>query len=229
MNKLITDYIKQFMPLLKQTFLFENCTNTDVYHIVECLCGYVKKYQKNQIIYNLYDNVEYAGVILTGEINAVMVNSNDNELVIRKFTDGGLFCADYACIPDEKSDVQIVTKKDSLVLFLKTSNLFLDNSIRCEHASKATANLLKETVRNNIFQTRKVQILSQKHIRQRLMLYFDSLRDNNTDNNKYIHIPFNRQELADYLGVERSALSREMGRMKDEGIIDYNKQDIILN
>lgn len=229
MNKLITDYIKQFMPLLKQTFLFENCTDTDVYHIVECLCGYVKKYQKNQIIYNLYDNVEYAGVVLTGEINAVMVNSNDNELVIRKFTDGGLFCADYACIPDEKSDVQIVTKKDSLVLFLKTSNLFLNNSIRCEHASKATANLLKETVLNNIFQTRKVQILSQKHIRQRLMLYFDSLRDNNTDNNKYIHIPFNRQELADYLGVERSALSREMGRMKDEGIIDYNKQDIILN
>ena len=204
-------------------------TDTDVYHIVECLCGHVKKYQKNQIIYNLYDNVEYAGVVLTGEINAVMVNSNDNELVIRKFTDGGLFCADYACIPDEKSDVQIVTKKDSLVLFLKTSNLFLDSAIRCEHASKATANLLKESVRNNIFQTRKVQILSQKHIRERLMLYFNGLRDNSTDKNKHIHIPFNRQELADYLGVERSALSREMGRMKDEGIIDYNKQDIILN
>ena len=229
MKQLTTQYIKQFIPLLKQTFLFDNCTDTDVYHIVECLCGHVKKYQKNQIIYNLYDNVEYAGVVLTGEINAVMVNSNDNELVIRKFTDGGLFCADYACIPDEKSDVQIVTKKDSLVLFLKTSNLFLDSAIRCEHASKATANLLKESVRNNIFQTRKVQILSQKHIRERLMLYFNGLRDNSTDKNKHIHIPFNRQELADYLGVERSALSREMGRMKDEGIIDYNKQDIILN
>lgn len=229
MKQLTTKYIKQFMPLLKQTFLFDNCTDTDVYHIVECLCGYVKKYQKNQIIYNLYDNIEYAGVVLSGEINAVMVNSNDNELVIRKFTDGGLFCADYACIPDEKSDVQIVTKKDSLVLFLKTSNLFLDSAIRCEHASKATANLLKESVRNNIFQTRKVQILSQKHIRERLMLYFNGLRDNSTDKNKHIHIPFNRQELADYLGVERSALSREMGRMKDEGIIDYNKQDIILN
>ena len=229
MKQLTTKYIKQFIPLLKQTFLFDNCTDTDVYHIVECLCGHVKKYQKNQIIYNLYDNVEYAGVVLTGEINAVMVNSNDNELVIRKFTEGGLFCADYACIPDEKSDVQIVTKKDSLVLFLKTSNLFLDSAIRCEHASKATANLLKESVRNNIFQTRKVQILSQKHIRERLMLYFNGLRDNSTDKNKHIHIPFNRQELADYLGVERSALSREMGRMKDEGIIDYNKQDIILN
>lgn len=229
MKQLTTKYITQFIPLLKQTFLFDNCTDTDVYHIVECLCGHVKKYQKNQIIYNLYDNVEYAGVVLTGEINAVMVNSNDNELVIRKFTDGGLFCADYACIPDEKSDVQIVTKKDSLVLFLKTSNLFLDSAIRCEHASKATANLLKESVRNNIFQTRKVQILSQKHIRERLMLYFNGLRDSSTDKNKHIHIPFNRQELADYLGVERSALSREMGRMKDEGIIDYNKQDIILN
>ena len=111
----------------------------------------------------------------------------------------------------------------------KTSNLFLDSAIRCEHASKATANLLKESVRNNIFQTRKVQILSQKHIRERLMLYFNGLRDNSTDKNKHIHIPFNRQELADYLGVERSALCREMGRMKDEGIIDYNKQDIILN
>ena len=82
MKQLTTKYIKQFMPLLKQTFLFDNCTDTDVYHIVECLCGYVKKYQKNQIIYNLYDNIEYAGVVLSGEINAVMVNSNDNELVI---------------------------------------------------------------------------------------------------------------------------------------------------
>ena len=70
MKQLTTKYIKQFMPLLKQTFLFDNCTDTDVYHIVECLCGYVKKYQKNQIIYNLYDNIEYAGVVLSGEINA---------------------------------------------------------------------------------------------------------------------------------------------------------------
>lgn len=229
MKHLTTRYLKQFMPVLRQTFLFDNCSDEDIFHIVECLCGYVKNYHKNQIIYNLYDNIEYAGIVLSGEVNAVMINASDNELVIRKFTDGGLFCADYACIPNEKSDVQIITKKDTLILFLKTSNLFLDSAIKCEHASKATANLLKETVRNNIFQTRKVQILSQKHIRERLTLYFNSLRDNSSEKKNLIHIPFNRQELADYLGVERSALSREMGRMKDEGLIDYDKKDIILN
>ncbi len=223
--------MKKYLPVLESTFLFNACDETAIYNIIKCLEGYIKEYKKNEMIYNFYDKIDFAGIILKGEVKSIMTNATDSELVMRHFEAGSLFAGAYACISSEKSDMQIIAQKDSTILFLKLSNLFLDKAVHFPYASRTTANLLKETAQNNIFQARKVQILTQKHIRDRLMLYLSTIQKGiiTPKTKSVIELPFNRQELANYLGVERSALSREMCRMKKEGLIDFDRNKIRLN
>ena len=92
----------------------------------------------------------------------------------------------------------------------------------CRYASLVTANLLRQTAAANLPQGRRIHVMSQKSIRDKLLLFLKQNREERTD----VLLTMNRQELADYLGTERSALSREMARMKKEGLIDYCRNEI---
>ena len=92
----------------------------------------------------------------------------------------------------------------------------------CRYASLVTANLLRQTAAANLIQGRRIHVMSQKSIRDKLLLFLKQNREERTD----VLLTMNRQELADYLGTERSALSREMARMKKEGLIDYCRNEI---
>ena len=221
--------MKQYIPILKSSFLFEHCDDSAILSIIKCLDGHTRQYKKDEIIYNFYDTIEYAGIVLSGEVHAIMINRSDNEFVLCNYEPGSLFGGAYSCIPSEPSNLAITVQKDCTILFLKLSNLFLEKAVHCPFASRATANLLKETAHQNIFQTRKVQILTQKYIRDRFLLYLSTLSAQKpVDAGHILSLPFNRQELANYLGVERSALSREMCRMKEEGLIDFYRNEILL-
>lgn len=92
----------------------------------------------------------------------------------------------------------------------------------CRYAYLVTANLLRQTAAANLPQGRRIHVMSQKSIRDKLLLFLKQNREERND----ILLTMNRQELADYLGTERSALSREMARMKKEGLIDYCRNEI---
>lgn len=92
----------------------------------------------------------------------------------------------------------------------------------CRYASLVTANLLRQTAAANLPQGCRIHVMSQKSIRDKLLLFLKQNREERND----ILLTMNRQELADYLGTERSALSREMARMKKEGLIDYCRNEI---
>lgn len=216
--------MKQYLSILKQNPLFASSDDDAIMNIITCLDGHTKKYDKNQIIYDYFDKINFAGIVLDGEIRVVMHNISGNEYNVRKFMPGNLFGEAYACVTSEPSSIQVVTQKESTILFLKFSNLFLPRAVCCPHASQVTTNLLRETAKNNIFQNQKVHLLTQKHIRDKIITYLYSL---NSSKNT-ITLAFNRQELANYLGVERSALSRELCRMKNEGLIDFHKNNFTI-
>lgn len=216
--------MKHYLSILKQMPLFESADDDAILRILNCLDGHQKTFEKNEIIYHYFDQINCAGIVLDGEIDAVILTACGKEYGVRRFTKGTLFGESYACVPSEQSAIQIVAKKKTSVLFLKFSNLFLPQSHCCPFAAQVTANLLRETAKNNIFQNNKLQLLTQKHIRDRLMIYLGSI--NSSD--RTIILPFNRQGLANYLGVERSALSRELCKMKAEGLIDFYKNKITI-
>ena len=211
--------------MLKQMQLFRNATDDDIRHVLQCLETFEKNLDKNQIIYDYFNQITYAGIVLTGEVHAVMHNTDGVEYDVRRFGPGDLFGEAFSCIPTERSTIQIVTRQPSRILFLKFSNLFTAKAFSCKHASKISANLLQECARNNIFQNQKIQLFTQKHLRDRLTTYLWSLPQSGANQ---VIVPFDRQGMANYLGVERSALSRELGRMKKDGMIDYHKNMFTL-
>lgn len=216
--------MKKYLPILKEMPLFKHLDEEGILFIINYLDGYEKTYEKHEIIYNFLDRIEYAGIVLQGQIDMIMLNFVGNEYGSRRFIKGNLFGVAYSCIPSEESVVQVVSQEKSKVLFLKLSNLFLPKSIHCTYTAQMTTNFLIETAKNNIFQNAKIQILIQRHIRDKLIIYLCSISPYNNS----ITIPFNRQELANYLGVDRSALSRELSNMKKEGLIDFHKNKIYI-
>lgn len=217
--------MEEYFSLLKKMPLFHNATDEDITYVLRCLEAFTKSYDKNEVIYNYFERIPYAGIVLSGEIHVVMHNSTGSEYSIRRFIAGDIFGESYACIPEALSTIQVLSHQKCMVLFMRFSNLFLPYASTCPHASKITANLLKETARNNIFQNQKIQILTQRHVRDKLTTYLYTLSQDDT---RTVRIPFDRQGLANYLGVERSALSRELSRMQKEGLLDFYKNRITL-
>lgn len=217
--------MEEYFSLMKKMPLFHNATDEDIRHVLRCLEAFTKSYDKNEVIYNYSQPMPCAGIVLSGEIHVVMHNAAGSEYSIQRFAAGDLFGEAYACIPESRSAIQVLSHQKSLVLFLRLSNLFLPHATLCPHASKITVNLLKEAAMNNIFQNQKLQILTQRHVRDRLITYFYTLTP---DEDGSLKLPFNRQGLANYLGVERSALSRELSRMQKEGILTFCKNRITL-
>lgn len=218
------EIMKNYLPLLKHSPIFKTLDETFISNTVTALNGYKKDFMKNEIIYNYGENIPFAGIVLEGIVSETMVNSCDNEYGVANYEQGDCFGIAYSLFPLEKSLVQFVSRNKASILFLKFSTLLSQRAFHCPKISRLTTNLLLESYRDNILQNKNIQILIQKQIRAKLITYFSSLQGKSN----VITLPFNRQELANHLAVERSALSRELCRMKREGLISFQKNKIYI-
>lgn len=211
------DCLKKF-PITKELDI------NGLQHVLVCLEAKEKKYKKGDIIYGFNDYIEYSGVVLSGIVRAFIFNLDGTEHNIQFYKVGDSFGEVYACLPEEKNSIQVMAHEDCTIIFLKLSNLLTDYAVKCPFASQVTSNLLKIMAEKQLFLTKKLQIVNQKKIRDKFKMF---LLDSNSINN-IIVLSFNRQQLADYLGVERSALSREMSKMQKDGLIKFHKNIITI-
>lgn len=216
--------MQKYYALLASMQLFAKIPKDKYINVLQCLKSKIKEFEKGETIYDYHETLVAAGIVLEGKVSTLLLNRTGSEHNIREFYPGELFAEAFSCVPIEKSNVQITSIKKSKILFLSFSELFSEKTVRCPYAAQVTLNLLHETAKKNIFLAKKVEILTQKKIRDKIILYLCTIKfvDNETD------LPFNRQGLADYLGVERSALSRELSVMRKENLIDYNKNRLTI-
>lgn len=216
--------MKNNLSFLKSVPLFDSINDEDILDLIYYLEGYEKEFEKNKIIYNFYDKIKYAGIIIEGKVNVTMLNFSSNEYLLEKYKTGSMFAAEYVLNQENSSIIQVETKEKCKILFLDLSILFKADAIERKNTSQILVNLLKEVTKSVINQNNKIQVLIQIHIRHKLIIYIASLYKLN----RSIELPFDRQELANHLNVDRSALSRELSRLKKEGLIDYYKKNIYI-
>ena len=157
-----------------------------------------------------------AGLLLKGRIESSFQNENFDQITMHTFSDGYLFGEALVINGAKNSPVQVRAVEDSIVLLIDLEMIYTvaDSSpIRTLLAE----NLIKSLAKKNLILNQKVRILSQKSLRDRIYIYLASLPK---DKNGYVKIPFTQTALAEYLGVNRSALSRELGRMQNEGLLE---------
>lgn len=214
--------IEKYYEILRKSELFLDLDLEAILHIVNCLKGYIRIYKSGSVVLPYGSKTEYAGVVLSGKLALVIPEADGSETNIGNITESGFFACANACIPGQKYLASAVTKKETKILFLKLSNLFESYAIKCQYASMMTVNVLRQIAEEKVIQDKRIRVMGQKSIRAKLISYIEEFL---TDINNGIKT-MNNQELANFLGVDRSALSREISRMRKGGILEETELKI---
>ncbi len=203
--------------------LFMGMSDKEIVSCLSELKAKEKQYKKDQTIFHAGSTTSVMGVVLSG---SVTIESNDmwgNRTILSLIGKNEFFAETYALLKDEVMLVDAVANEDSLILLL---NLDAVRSEKVSWASKLISNLLTISARKNLHLSGRGFHTAPKSIRGRVLSYLNSvsLQKQKTS----FDIPFDRQQLADYLNVERTALSKELGKMQKDGLIKYHKNNFVI-
>ena len=205
------------MDVIQQVALFRGMDEAELAAALSALSAKEKTYEKDETILYAGNVSEHMGLVLEG---SVTIESNDvwgNWTILSHIEKGGTFAETYALLEDEPMLVDVIANEKSNILFLRIGSLNLLQQDISPWRVKLIGNLLRISSQKNLHLSGRSFHTAPKSIRGRVMAYLNSvsLQKNKID----FDIPFDRQQLADYLNVERSALSRELSNMQQDGII----------
>lgn len=200
--------------------------NPDEYKDILC-CGCTRKvkYKKHDVIFHTGVKTDEFGIVLSGEIYIENIDFWGNRMILHHIKSQDIFAETYAFCKAPIM-VDVISAKDSEILFININSLLCDNNKQKSWYAKILYNFLILSTNKNLAWSNRVFCISPKNVRTRVMNYL-SLEAVKYGNNEII-IPFNRQQMADYLNLDRSALSKELGRMKKDGILDFHKDKFYL-
>lgn len=211
---------------LTKIALMQGLNEQEISLILNCLQAKIKKYEKGETIFQEGEKIEEIGIIFSG---TVTVQRNDywgNRFIVALLGEMDVFGETFACL-NQASDVQVIAEDASEILFLQVNRVLTTCSSSCQFHNRLIRNLLEICARKNYQMNVKVDILSQKTTREKLLTFLS--RQAIYLGKQQFEIPFNRQQLADYLSVDRSAMTVELGKLKKEGIIGFQKNVFTLN
>ena len=206
---------------LSKTALFRGTTPQEVENILSCLGSKCQSFTKGDMIYRTGDVVTSLGIVLSG---SVLIESNDlwgNTTVLDSIGQNRIFAETYACALGEPLMVDVVAAEPAEVLFINVEQVLKVCTHTCDYHNKLIRNLLSISAQKNLHLSRKIFHTVPKSIRGRLLSYLSHQAVHHGSNQ--FTIPFNRQQLADYLNVDRSALSNEISKMQKEGLLKVER------
>lgn len=209
------------VSFLTQTLLFRGTTQEEIRVMLQCLGAFTKKYAKGETICRVGQATEHMGLVLSGGVNVENDDVWGNKSILAHVEAGQIFAETYACIPGEPLMVNVTAAEKTETLFLNTARLLTTCGNACAYHNRVIQNLLQIAAQKNLALSRRILHTAPKTIRGRLLSYFSeqAIRCGS----RHFTIPFNRQQLADYLGVDRSALSNELSKMQRENILAFEK------
>lgn len=203
------------------TELFRGVSENEAEKMFSCQQFRKAEYRKGEVICRSGTVVTEVGLVLTGSVRVESVNLWGDKNIFSIVGAGEVFAEAYACLPDQTLLVDVVANEGCTVLMMRRDRLLTPCETPCLCHSRLIKNLLFIGARQNIAMQQRMLDTSSKTIRGRLTSYLS--REAVKQSSNTITIPFNRQQFADYLGIDRSALSNELGKMKREGLLDFRK------
>lgn len=212
--------------LVKDALLFRSMTEKEISLALDRLSAAEKKYKKGSTILHAGSTTSNLGLVLGG---SVTIENNDiwgNKTILSHAGRGQFFAETYGLLADEPLLVDVVANEDCRILFLRIGILRTIASERALWINKLVTNLLMISAQKNLALSGRSFHTSPKTIRERVMSYLNSVSIQKGKTS--FDIPFNRQQMADYLNLERTALSKELSKMSDDGLIDFHKNHFEL-
>ena len=213
------------LEFLKKLPIFFNLKDEEIISVLKFFKYYEESFKKNDFIFEIEKKIDKIGIIIFGEINIIKEDFCGNRNILNKFREGEIFGEVFA-LSKASSNIMVEASQDCRILFLDLKNFSIENKKNSEEITKFLSNIFKISLKKNILFTEKLEHISKKSIREKIISYLSTEAQKNKTNS--FLIKFDRQELADYLFVERSALSRELSSMKKDRLIDYKKNHFTL-
>lgn len=211
---------------LQKIPLFRGMSEKEISQTLTVLGSREHRYPKGEIIFHAGDIPGMIGIVLSGSVTILSDDVWGNRTILSHIEQGGLFAEAYALLETEPMLVDVMANTDSSVLLLKTKGILNSDPSQDSYNHKLLINLLMISSRKNLMLSGRSFHTAPKSIRGKVMSYLNSLSIQYKSNE--FDIPFNRQQLADYLGLDRSALSKELGKMQRENILITRKNHFRL-
>lgn len=217
---------EQNLKTIQNSKLFQHINPKEIKGLLTCLSVYKMNYGKGEYIYHIGETTTKIGMVLSGSLHLTKEDYWGNCSILAKVLPGELFGEAYACLQTESVTVNCIAPEQTCVLFFDVTKIISVCSCACSFHSRLIMNLLMELANKNIQLTQKLDHMARRTTREKILSYLSSQAQ--TCNSNQFLIPFNRQQLADYLFVDRSALSSELSKLKAEGFLDFKKNSFTL-
>lgn len=205
---------------LKRNPLFQSIKEEQLAEVIDCLSGYFKKYQAGELIFGIGEKNYSLGIIQKGKIEISKDDFLGNRFLLTVLEEGELFAETFVCAGIEEIPVNVIAKEAVEILFLDYQKIIGEHSKHCQFHEQLISNMIQILAKKNLHLNERINAISKRSIRQKIIAYLTSIQRGEESS---IELLLSRQELADFLCVDRSAMTTELYKMKEEGIIDFSK------
>ncbi|MPM33901.1 hypothetical protein SDC9_80482 [bioreactor metagenome] len=206
--------------------LFKGISPEELDAMLRCLGAVTRTYQKDEYVFTAGTEAHSVGVILKGNVQAVKEDYAGNREILARLSSGELFGETFACTGISELPVSILSTEKSEILFIDYKRILTSCTSACAFHSRLIENMVRIIAEENLRLTQKIEHTMKRTIREKLLSYLSSQAIH--AKSRTFVIPFNRQQLADYLSVDRSALSAELGRMREDGLLEFERSRFTL-
>ena len=213
--------MKEYIGQLLENQLFFGIKEKEMGPMLKCLNGFIKTYKKGEYIIFEQDIVHNIGIVLEGRIDMIKEDIWGNKTTLVHVGTHELFGETFACGKNPSAAVSFYAAANSKILFLPFDRVMHTCTMACEFHHRVIENMVTIIAEKNRRLMEKVDIISKKSLREKILAYLSQQAQ--IQGAKYFEVPLGRLEMADYLCTNRSALTRELTSMKEEGILDYDK------
>lgn len=219
--------MENYLEILMDTELFAGISREDLSAMLECLGARVEAFPKDTYILHQGQELEKLPILVAGKLYIQTDDYWGNRSILGHVEAGEMFGEAFAAPRGGSVLNDVVAVEDSMVVFLNMSRILSTCSRRCRFHERVSQNLFVAIAQKNRKLVRKLELMSRRSTREKLLAYLsDKAREAESPS---FTIPFNRQQLADFLSVDRSAMSSELCKMREEGLLEFEKNRFVLH
>lgn len=213
--------MKEYLKILKKCTLFNTIATDNLESLLGCLNAKIYSYKKGETIIAEGTQARYIGIVLSGSARIMQIDYYGNKSILGTAKPSQLFGEAFACANADAMPVTVEAVENSQIMLADCNRILKTCCNNCEFHQQLIFNLMKELAKKTIVLHRKIDIISKRTTRDKLMTYL--LSEAKKHGKSTFEIPFDRQALADFLEVDRSGLSAEISKLRNEGILECRK------
>jgi CRP-like cAMP-binding protein len=218
--------MRKFTVKLRTCRLFDGIQAGEIERLLDCFHARARRFEKDAYIFMEDDEISTMGIVISGTVHLVRDDFWGNRTIITRITAGDIFAESFACGTAARLPLSVIAVEKTEALFINAQKISRLCTLACPFHTKILNNMIQELAGKNIALINKIQHITQRTTREKLMSYL-SAQAQEAGSSRF-DIPFNREELAEFLSVDRSAMSSELGRMKAAGLLTFRKNHFTL-